>query len=244
MTPSEKIFSEVKQDRFYKFPLIFLGIYIAILLSTVILANRLTQIAGILEPGGIYYFPLAFPILDIMGEVYGYSYPRLFIWIGAFCEICFAIAITMVAHFPYPDYFTHADAYKTVLDPTIRFVISSLLGTLVGYFMNIYFLAKWKVRLQGRSYILRCISATAIGQAALTIIVDIVAYTGKITVANLIWMMFCGYVCKMLYTLISVFPSWIIVKKLKEIEKVDYYDINTDFNPFKLDIENKDNKYE
>lgn len=244
MTHSKTLITnELSNNKVYKFPLVFLGIYITVLLSTVILANRLTEIGNFLEPGGIYFFPLAFPILDIMGESYGYSYPRLFIWIGAMCELFFSLAITLVAHFPHPIYFLNAEAYKVVLDPTIRFVFSSLLGTIIGYFLNIYFLAKWKVKLQGKSYILRCIGATAVGQAALTIIVDTCAYIGKIHYTNLLWMMFCGYMCKMLYTVILAFPSWLVVKKLKRIERVDYYDINTNFNPFKLELESKENNF-
>ncbi|MBA3535176.1 MAG: queuosine precursor transporter [Tatlockia sp.] len=244
MTPSKTLkIPDIISNKIYKFPLIFLGIYISLLLSTVILANRLTQIGGFLEPGGIYFFPLAFPILDIMGEAYGYSYPRLFIWIGAVCELLFAISITMVAHFPHPIYFENAEAYKIVLDPTIRFVFSSLLGTIIGHFLNIYFLSKWKVKWRGKGFVFRSLAATGVGQAALTIIVDICAYTGKIHYKNLLWMMFCGYTCKMLYAILLVFPSWIVVKKLKKLEQVDYFDINTNFNPFRLEIEDKENHF-
>ena len=228
---------------YYKYPMLMLGVYITLLLTTVVLANRLTFIGGFLEPGGIFFFPLAFPILDIMGEVYGYSYPRFFIWIGAVCELMFACAVTTVAHLPHPDYFVNAESYKIVLDPTLRFVFSSLVGTIIGEFINVYLLAKWKIKLKGKLYIFRCIATTAIGQAALTIIVDIFAYLGKINIDSLVWMMFCGFVCKMIYAILLVFPSWIIVKHLRKVEKVDYFDINTNFNPFKLSLESESNLY-
>lgn len=213
-----------------------LGLYVTFLLITVILANRFFLVGNFLEPGGIYFFPLAFPILDIVGEVYGYAYPRLFIWIGAICELLFACATTAVAHLPYPSYFHHADAYQAVLDPTVRFVFSSLIGTITGEFLNIYFLARWKIKLRGKSFITRCILSTAIGQAALTIIVDIFAFSGELNMQNLTWMMFCGYAYKMAYAVILAFPAWIIIRKLKKIENLDYFDIDTNFNPFKLEI--------
>jgi len=231
-------------DRHYKYPFIMLGFYITFLLITVVVANRLTNIGGLLEPGGIYFFPLTFPILDIMGEVYGYSYPRLFIWVGAIAEILFACAVTSVAHFPYPDYFHEARAYHIVFDPTVRFVFSSLLGTMVGEFLNVYLLAKWKVKLQGKSYVMRSILTTAVGQAALTVIVDLLAFTGSMHLLHLFWMMLCGYLYKMAYSVLFAFPSWVVIKKLKEKENVDYFDINTNFNPFKLEIETYKKQYE
>ena len=66
----------------YKYPYVFLGLYLTFLLATVCLANRLTLIGSMLEPGGIFVFPFLFTICDIVGEVYGYAYPRLFIWVG------------------------------------------------------------------------------------------------------------------------------------------------------------------
>ncbi len=230
-------------DSHYKYPFVMLGLYITFLLITVVVANRLTMIGYLLEPGGIYFFPLIFPILDIMGEVYGYSYPRLFIWVGGLCELLFACAVTSVGHFPYPDYFHHAEAYQTVFDPTIRFVLSSLFGTMVGEFLNVYLLAKWKIKLQGKSFVIRSILATAVGQAALTVIVDLFAFAGKMSFAHLGWMMLCGYTYKMVYSVLLSFPSWLVIKKLKEKENVDYFDINTNFNPFRLEIESYNNQY-
>ncbi|MDF1677384.1 MAG: queuosine precursor transporter [Legionellaceae bacterium] len=221
----------------YKYPCIILGLYVTLLLITVVASNRLTMIGWLLEPGGIYFFPLTFPLLDIVGEVYGYSYPRLFIWVGALCEILFAFALTSVAHFPYPPYFHEAHAYHVVLDPTIRFVFASLLGTVVGEFLNVYLLAKWKVKLHGKSFIMRSIFSTAVGQAALTIIVDLLAFSGKMSWIHLMWMMVCGYFYKLLYSLLFAFPAWVVIKQLKAKEQLDYFDINTNFNPFKLEIE-------
>ncbi len=221
----------------YKYPYIILGFYITFLLITVIVSNRLTMIGRLLEPGGIYFFPLTFPLLDIVGEVYGYSYPRLFIWVGAFCEILFAFALTSVAHLPYPPYFHEVHAYHVVLDPTIRFVLSSLLGTMVGEFLNVYLLAKWKVKLHGKSFVMRSILSTAVGQAALTIIVDLLAFSGKMSWMHLAWMMVCGYFYKLLYSLLFAFPAWVVIKQLKAKEQLDYFDVHTNFNPFKLEIE-------
>ena len=103
---------------------------------------------------------------------------------------------------------------------------------LVGEFANVYLLAKWKIYLKGKFFILRSLLSTAFGQACLTIIVDILNYLGKLSDHGLEWMMLCGYFWKMCCAVIMVFPAWLLVKYLKRVENIDYYDINTNFNPF------------
>ncbi len=227
----------------YKFPLWLMAFYVTFLLLTVCLANRFFEIAGTDGPGGIFVFPLAFFILDITAEVYGYTYSRLFIWIGALCELLFSIVTIFVSHLPSPEYFNLSLQYQTVFDPTLQFVISTLIGTLVGEFSNIYFLTKWKIKFHGQSFILRTILATALGQLLLSIIVDVLAFSNKLSLPELTWLIFCGYSWKMVYSIILVYPSWLIVKKLKSIDKIDNFDINIDFNPFKIALDDGINQY-
>ena len=97
----------------------------------------------------------------------------------------------------------------------MRYVISGLVGLLVGEFVNVYLLAKWKVVLRGRFFIFRSLLSTAIGQACLTAIVDILNYTGKMPTMDLVFMMFSGYSWKIGFAVLLVFPAWLLVKYLK-----------------------------
>lgn len=218
----------------FKFSYLLLGLYITCLLLTVSLANRFTSVGFFLEPGGIFVFPIIFPICDIAAEVYGYAYPRLFIWIGAFCELFFAIAATLVSHLPHPGYFLHAAAYQAVFDPTIRFVLSSLIGTLIGEFLTIYLLTRWKIEFKGKFFAARMIASSAIGQLVLSAVVDILAFGGKLYTPQLTLLIFSGFLWKMAYIIPLAFPCWLVVKYLKRVEQTDFYDINTNFTPFKL----------
>lgn len=237
---SNQVLELLSRKNQYKYPYAFLGIYLTCMLSTVCLANRITVVGGMLEPGGIFVFPLTFTICDIVGEVYGYAYPRLFIWIGVLSELVFAVIVTSVSHMPFAEFLKHPEAYQIVFDPTLRYVGAGMIALLVGEFANVYFLAKWKISLRGKFFIARSLVSTAFGQACLTIIVDILNYTGKLSSNGLVWMMFCGYMWKMCYAVIMVFPAWLLVKNLKKVENVDHYDINTNFNPFILNLDDKD----
>jgi queuosine precursor transporter len=218
----------------YRYKNLLLALYITFLLLVVVLANRFVILGGLLEPGGIFIFPLTFLVCDIIGEVYGYSLPRQFIWMGALCELIFAVVATSIVHLPYPAYWHYWNDYDVVFNPTIRYVFSGLLGLLAGEFLNIYLLIKWKIKLQGKLFWLRSIVSTAFGQATLSIIVDISAFTGSVPMKSLTWMMFCGFAVKMLYAIVLVYPAWLIVKFLKKKENIDIYDFGTNFNPFKL----------
>ena len=231
------VFESLSRRQQYKYPYIFLGIYLTFMLATVCLANKLTLINGWVLPGGIFVFPFTFGICDIVGEVYGYAYPRLFIWVGVLSEFMFSLVLIGVSHTTAPEYFKHPEAYQIVFDPTLRYVVSGLIALLVGEFVNVYLLAKWKVALRGRFFIFRSLLSTAIGQACLTVIVDILNYTGKMPTNDLIYMMISGYSWKMVVAVLLIFPAWGLVKYLKKAENIDYYDINTNFSPFILSLD-------
>jgi len=221
----------------YKYPYFFLGLYLIFLLSTVCLAGKIIQIGPMLVPGGIFVFPITFCICDIVGEVYGYAYPRLFIWIGVLAEFIFSFIVITVSHLSSPNFFNDAEAYQIVFDPTIRYVGSGLIGLLVGELTNVYLLAKWKIFLKGKFFVFRSLLSTAFGQALLTVIVDILNYFGKMAEHSLGWMMVCGYFWKMCSALIMAFPAWLLVRYLKKVEHIDHYDIHTNFNPFMLSLD-------
>jgi uncharacterized integral membrane protein (TIGR00697 family) len=232
-----RIFESLAQRKQYKYPYFLLGIYVTFLLTTVCLASKLTLIGNLLLPGGIFAFMFPFTICIVVGEVYGYAYPRMFIWIGILAEFIFSFVVTGVSHLNSPEYFKFSEAYKIVFDPTLRYVLAGLTGLWVGEFVNIYLLAKWKIFCSGRLFILRSLVSMGLGQASLTIIVDILNYADKVTTNDLIWMMISGYAWKMVIAFALIFPAWLLVKHLKKVENVDYFDLNTNFNPFKLSLE-------
>lgn len=233
---STTVFKALSRKQQYKYPYIFLSCYLTFMLATVCLANKLTVIGNMILPGGIFVFPFTFGICDVVGEVYGYAYPRLFIWVGVFAEFIFSLVLIAVSHTTAPDYFKYPEAYQIVFDPTLRYVVSGLIALLVGEFVNVYLLAKWKIALRGRFFIFRSLLSTAMGQACLTIIVDILNYTGKMPTGDLISMMFSGYYWKMCFAVLLAFPAWLLVKCLKKTENIDHYDVTTNFNPFILSL--------
>lgn len=219
--------------RYYKYPPLLLALYITFLITSMCLANRLVSIGVLLEPGSIFIFPFTFLINDISSEVYGYSMSRRFIFIGLFCELVFSLSTTMVSHLPYPSGWNKAIAYTTVFDPTLLCIVAATFSRFIGEFVNAYLIVKWKIKLKGKLFWLRSIGASAIGQALFSIIFDIMNFSTKIPIKSLMWIMTCGFLWKMSYVILLVFPSWLVVKYIKKNDNVDVYDYGAKFNPFK-----------
>ena len=221
----------------YKYTYYLFAAYFLFILLTMATANYSIEIWGLIMPGGIFVFPFTFIINDVAAETYGYVYPRLFVWLGIIGEGVFAFYAVTVSWTHHPMYFTKEHAYQIVFDPTIRFFFASVVGVFVGEFVNIYLLSKWKIKYQGKFYIYRALGSTALGQLALSCTVDVVAFWGSTHgFEHLINMIITGFIIKMAFAFIGVIPSWILVKKLKQWDNVDYFDCNTKFNPFSLKL--------
>ncbi len=211
-----------------------LGFYVALFCVSVCFAHYIINISGIPFPGGTFAFSLSFLICDVVGEVYGYSVARNFVWVGVTAELAFAGMSELMLIMPHLNLLEHSMAYQTVFAPTLGFVLSGVAGFLIGEFINIYFLAKLKIKLAGRHFIFRSLFSTAIGQATLCVMVIFLAFHGQMSSQELRRMMFAAWAVKMAYSAIFVVPAWLFARYLKRSEGIDVYDKDTNFNPFKL----------
>lgn len=186
--------------------------------------------------GGIFIFPFVFIILDIVTETYGPSISRSLILMGFLAEFLMSIVGIAVSHMGYPESFqeSHATAYKIVFDSTFWYVISSCVAALAAEFVNNYYIFKWKLKYKGQWFLIRSVISTAIGQAVLTVLVILLAFSNKFHLHELITVMLHGYLWKMAFTSLMVIPSWMIVKHLKNIGVDSYKSSKANINPFGL----------
>ncbi|RLV58038.1 VUT family protein [Parashewanella curva] len=214
--------------------LFILAFYIVMLCLTVCFANNFISPLGVTIPGGVLFFPFSFIVCDIVGEVYGYEVAKIFIWAGITAELLFAGLSEVMIVMPHPSYFNHAGAYQSVFEPTMRYVLSAIAGLFSGDFLNIYILSRWKIAWKGRLFIIRSICTTGVGQMLLSLVVVGAAFSGKVSSEQLVGMMVSGWKIKMLYSFWLSLPACLLVRYLKNIDKVDHYDIGISYNPFKI----------
>lgn len=186
---------------------------------------------------GVIFFPISYVFGDILTEVYGYSRARKVIWSG-FAALAFAaIMAAIVVALPPASFWKHQAAYEVAFGNTWRIVAASMLAYFCGEFVNSYVLAKMKIWTGGRALWTRTIGSTIFGEAVDSAIFYPLAFynTGIIPNEALPTVMLAQFVTKTLVEVVFTPVTYAIVGFLKRAENEDYYDRNTDFNPFKVE---------
>jgi len=188
---------------------------------------------------GTLLFPVSYIFGDILTEVYGYKNSRRVIWAGFFCLTLSAGVFALVRILPgeaqWQGYAGDA-AYLAILGGMSSggIVLASLAGYWSGEFSNSFVLAKMKILTRGRWLWTRTIGSTLVGE-----LVDSVVF---ISIASLFkvfpWSLFLtltltNYLFKCGVEALMTPVTYIVVRALKRAENEDYYDRETNFNPFK-----------
>jgi uncharacterized integral membrane protein (TIGR00697 family) len=130
----------------------------------------------------------------------------------------------------------HQAAYEVVFGQTPRIVVASLVAFFSGEFVNSFTLAKMKVFTSGRFLWIRTIGSTIAGEAADSIIFYPIAFYGFWPNDLLITVMITNYVLKVSWEVIATPVTYRVVNFLKRKEHEDYYDKETNFTPFSIEV--------
>lgn len=227
----------------------FLDIVMALFVIVLILSN-IASSAKIIDWGislfglplafdaGTLLFPISYIFGDILTEVYGYQRSRKVIWVGFFCLTMTSVVFAIVQSLPGEAVWRETvgqKSYDLVLGGISSggIVIASLAAFFVGEFSNSFVLAKLKVYTAGRFLWLRTISSTLVGEGVDSLaFISIATLFGVFPVEIFITLVVTNYVFKVLIEVVFTPITYLIVNKLKMLESEDYFDRNTDFNPF------------
>jgi hypothetical protein len=98
--------------------------------------------------------------------------------------------------------------------------------------LNDYVMAKMKVWTHGKRLWMRTIGSTIVGEGANTILFYLIALYAVIPNNLLIASILSGWAIKIAVEVIMTPVTYIVIHRLKKAENEDYYDRNTNFNPF------------
>jgi uncharacterized integral membrane protein (TIGR00697 family) len=205
---------------------------------TNMLVLKVTRIGPLTFGAAVVFFPITYILGDVLTEVYGFQRARRVIWLSFGAMLFAAVMSWAVLAMPAaPERLEIQRHYEAVFSSTPRIFAASLLAFLVGDFLNSIILAKRKVIDQGRAFWKRAILSTVVGQAADSLLFYPLAFAGTWP-WKLIWtIMITHYSLKVGIEVLGVPVSYRLVTFLKRVEGVDYYDRQTDFNPFGLAVE-------
>jgi uncharacterized integral membrane protein (TIGR00697 family) len=224
------------------------------LFVTVLLVSNIASSAKIIDWGvsvaglplafdaGTLLFPISYIFGDILTEVYGYAAGRRVIWAGFAMSALMGFTLWLVAKLP-GEANWEATAGQAAYDAILGgvsyggIILASLAAYFAGEFSNSFVLAKLKIATNGRYLWVRTIGSTLVGEGVdSTVFVLVASAFGVFPWAAAASIIVANYIFKVSIEALFTPVTYRVVSFLKRTEGVDYYDVGTDFNPFKLDI--------
>jgi hypothetical protein len=199
----------------------------------------LPLIGAVSFSGGVLFFPISYIFGDILTEVYGYGRDRRVVWAG-FAALAFAsfMAAVVLALPPVPDEFnqSYQAHLEAVFGNTWRIVAGSMIAFWCGSFANSYVMAKMKIWSAGRRLWMRTIGSTLVGEAVDSSLFYAIAFYGIWPDAQIAKIVLAQYVLKTGWEIVMTPVTYRVVAFLKRAENEDWYDRNTNFNPFHVRV--------
>ena len=230
---------QTRQFRYYD--LVMAAFVVVLICSNLIGPAKIAQIdlpllGAVTFGAGVLFFPISYVFGDILTEVYGYARARKVIWAG-FTGLGFAsfMAAVVVALPPAP-FWNNQTAYEIAFGSAWRIVLASMCAYFCGEFVNSYVLAKMKIITAGKWLWTRTIGSTVFGEAVDSALFYPLAFYGSGIIPDdkLPLVMLSQFVFKVGVEIVFTPVTYKVVNALKRAEHEDYYDRNTDFNPFTL----------
>ena len=229
--------------RRYKYFDLIMAAFVAVLLCSSLIgvhkvsSIKLPLIGDYVYGAGVLFFPISYLFNDIMTEVYGFARSRRAVWAG-FGALVFASFMSFaVTSLPAAESMPieHQNAVNFIFGQTARITLASLVAFWAGEFVNSVVLAKMKVLTAGRFLWMRTIGSTFAGEAIDSVIFYPVAFLGTWPTHQVVSVMIGNYFLKVLWEVVATPFTYAVVNFLKRTEHEDFYDRETDFNPFSLD---------
>lgn len=225
------------ERRNYKYFDLVMATFVTVLLcSNLIGVPKVAALFGYTFGAGILFFPISYVFGDILTEVYGYARSRKVIWTG-FAALLFASFMTWIilALPPAPGWKDQA-AFEKAFGQTPRIALASFTAYWCGEFTNSYIMAKMKVQMAGRHLWMRTIGSTIAGEGVDSLIFYPLAFWGVWAPDLIVKVMIANYLIKTAWEAVLTPFTYKVVHFLKRAEREDYYDRDTNFSPFTIEV--------
>lgn len=238
----------MNQDtRPYRYYDLVMALFVTVLLISNLLSSaKIIDLKMSLGPvplafdAGTLVFPISYIFGDVLTEVYGYRRSRRVIWAGFGANALMGFFVWFAGVLPgEAEWLSYAgqEAYDAILSGVSGLIVASLIAYFLGEFSNSYVLAKMKVWTNGRFLWTRTIGSTLVGQAVDTTAFMLIATAlGVFPPEILVSLIVTNYILKVGFEASLTPLTYRVVNTLKAVENEDYFDRETDFNPFKLSV--------
>jgi len=254
---------EPARRRSYKYLDLVTAIFVTVLLCSNLIGPGKSCLITVLGfsltfGAGNLFFPISYIFDDVLTEVYGYAKARKVIWAGFGAMVFATFMAQVVIRLPADP----AEPYNKIIQPAVevcfgnawRIVAASMLAFWAGDFANSYVLAKMKIITRGRWLWTRTIGSTIVGEGLDSILFypialmswapilkslgvsnpDTLTLFGGWTTDTTIKVIIFNWFFKVMVEVVMTPVTYAVVGFLKRAEREDYYDRDTNFNPFSL----------
>ncbi len=211
-------------------------LFVSVLLISNVASTKIVDFGWFTFDGGTLLFPLSYIFGDILTEVYGYKRTRSVIWMGFLCALLMSLIFIVVGKLPPAADWPNQEAYDQILGLTPRIVAASLIAYFCGEFSNSFILAKMKIMTKGRWLWMRTIGSTIVGELVDSALFIGIAFYGILPSSLLVTLVISNYIFKTGVEILCTPITYQVIGYLKRKENEDYYDRQTNFNPFSIKL--------
>jgi uncharacterized integral membrane protein (TIGR00697 family) len=209
-------------------------LFVTCLLTANVTAAKLIAVGHLTLTAGIVIFPVSYILGDVLTEVWGYAATRRVIWLGFACNALMVAAIWLGGALPPASFWNGQAAYQEILGHAPRILVASFVAYLVGEFANAYVLARLKIATGGRWLWVRTIGSTVVGEGLDSVVFVALAFGGIVPSGALGKIVVDQWLVKVVYEAAATPLTYAAVGWLKSRERLDTFDVHTDFNPLRL----------
>lgn len=234
---------EAPRRRSYKYLDLVTAMFVTVLLCSNLIGPGKSVLITVLGfplvfGAGNLFFPISYIFDDLLTEVYGYAKSRKVIWAGFGAMVFATLMSQVVIHLPA----NPKEDYNKIIQPAIetcfgnawRIVLASMVAFWAGDFANSYVLAKMKIWTKGKMLWTRTIGSTIVGEGLDSLIFYPIAFAGLWSAQTLISVVIFNWIFKVMVEVLLTPVTYAVIGWFKKAEHEDFYDKDTDFNPFTL----------
>ncbi|WP_218813357.1 VUT family protein [Rickettsiella endosymbiont of Dermanyssus gallinae] len=190
------------------------------------------SLGGLTLNAGLLIFPIIFLLSNLITEIYGYKHARRAAWCALLFNVFFILYGLCVIYMPYPSYSKNNPLFDIVIITYLKSVFTSVISYFIAESFNLFFIAKLKLGMNGYHIKLRFLLTSSVSLIISGIVFSLIKiYSPLISTELPPIILFAG-----ITLIIGLSVAVYLTEKIKQLEKMDIYDTNTQFNLFSLEV--------
>lgn len=194
---------------------------VSLLISNIIAAKQVLLPFGIIMTAAVFIFPITYILSDVFSEVYGYRWSRLTAYMAFAANLFMVIVFSLVIITPAPSFWTHQEAFQTVLGNTPRILFASLSAFMIGDLINdrVFKRMKEKHPTDHKGFGWRAIISSFAGEVVDSLIFLPIAFLGQMPINNLVVMLITQVLIKTGYEIVILPITYKVVQIVSKYEQ-------------------------